>query len=151
MEKILIRTEKLHAKAFWYATPHERHPSGRSRAAHGALLAVAELRLGRQLERGRLRRDHVHEGAALLPREDVRAAVIATAAASGVREGSMRFWMSAGQGGFGLSPKECVRTNLYVVAVDRETPPAVERGWTLATSGVAIKPLGKSSPSGSHR
>ena len=113
---------------------HRGHSVFDTAAIHGGYLYELEQHLDRFYNSARLAR------IALLPREDVRAAVVATAAASGVREGSMRFWMSAGQGGFGLSPKECVRTNLYVVAVDRETPPEVERGWTLATSGVAIKP-----------
>ena len=43
-----------------------------ARAVDGALLAVAELGLGRELERGRLRGDDVHERAALLAGEHVR-------------------------------------------------------------------------------
>lgn len=40
--------------------------------------------------------------------EQMRQIIIDTAAASGWRDASVRYWLSAGQGGFGLASTECV-------------------------------------------
>src|SRR5919106_5965305 len=43
------------------------------------------------------------------PKEHLRQIVLDTAAASGRSDGSVRYWLSAGPGGFGLGSAECVR------------------------------------------
>ena len=85
-------------------------------------------------------------------RARVRDLCLATAAAGGVRErGSVRYWLSAGRGGFGLSPAECqprhtspsgpLTAQLYVAAIEDGPPTArPEVGWRLVTSGVEAKP-----------
>ncbi len=84
-----------------------------------------------------------------LSRSRVRELCLATAAAGGVRErGSVRYWLSAGRGGFGLSPGECVSASgeggtaqLYIAAIEDGPPTArPEIGWRLVTSGVEAKP-----------
>jgi len=69
---------------------------------------------------------------------------LATAAAGGVRErGSLRYWLSAGRGGFGLSPFECIGgAHFYIAAIEdagsgKYRP---EEGWRVVTSGVEAKP-----------
>ncbi|XP_075265386.1 uncharacterized protein LOC142357725 [Convolutriloba macropyga] len=70
-----------------------------------------------------------------------------TAAASGVKNGFLRFWMSAGKGGFGLGSSECIRPAFYCIA----TKPPVQRlygpedeemgipTWRAKTTPVGIK------------
>ncbi|CAG9462626.1 unnamed protein product [Pedinophyceae sp. YPF-701] len=79
-------------------------------------------------------------------REGMRTAILHTAAASCVENGSVRYWLSAGRGGFGLSGKECVRPSFYCIVygstpaeADPEEEPAHLRGWKVMTSSVPIK------------
>jgi 4-amino-4-deoxychorismate lyase len=76
------------------------------------------------------------------PREHLRQIVLDTAAASGRRDGSVRYWLSAGPGGFALGPAECVGSSFYVVIFRQEAYP--ERYYTdgmkLVTSSIPIKP-----------
>ena len=52
----------------------------------------------------------------------------------------MRYWLGAGRGGFGLSPRECVAPSFYVVAYETEEDPDEQmRGWRIKTSSVPIK------------
>ncbi len=44
--------------------------------------------------------------------------VVDTAAASGVRDGSVRYWLSPGPGGFSFSPTECEEPCFYCVIFD---------------------------------
>ncbi len=77
-----------------------------------------------------------------LPREKMRQIILDTAAASGKRDGSVRYWLSAGPGGFGLGPAECVASSFYVVVFKQDFYP--ERYYTegvkVVTSEVPIKP-----------
>ena len=41
-----------------------------------------------------------------------------TVVASGCRQGSLRYWLSAGLGGFGLSSNECDKSTFYAVVID---------------------------------
>src|SRR5919108_3585533 len=41
-----------------------------------------------------------------MAREQMRQIILETAAASGRRHGAVRYWLSAGPGGFGISPSE---------------------------------------------
>ncbi|HWH77002.1 MAG TPA: aminotransferase class IV, partial [Candidatus Binatus sp.] len=41
------------------------------------------------------------------PREHLRKIILETAAASRQRDGSVRYWLSAGPGGYGIGPAEC--------------------------------------------
>ena len=74
--------------------------------------------------------------------DELRQIVIDTAAASGQRNASVRYWLSAGPGGFGLSSGECVGSSFYVMIF--RPVPEPERfytdGVTLVTSTVPIKP-----------
>jgi 4-amino-4-deoxychorismate lyase len=48
-------------------------------------------------------------------REELRQIILDTAAASRHRDGSIRYWLSAGPGGYGLGPGECVGSSFYVI------------------------------------
>jgi len=76
------------------------------------------------------------------PRERLRQIILDTAAASRQREGSMRYWLSSGPGGFGLGPGECVGSSFYVIVFKQEAYPEsyYSEGVKLFTSHVPIKP-----------
>jgi len=76
------------------------------------------------------------------PRERLRQIVLETAAASGRREGSVRYWLSAGPGGYGLGPAECVGSSFYVIVFKQEAYPEsyYREGIKVITSHVPIKP-----------
>src|ERR1044071_6853901 len=57
------------------------------------------------------------------PRERLRQIVLDTAAASAQREASVRYWLSAGPGGYGLGPAECVGSSFYVIIFKQEAYP----------------------------
>ena len=73
---------------------------------------------------------------------EMRRIIIDTAAASGWRDASVRYWLSAGQGGFGLSPAECVNSSFYVMIFRGQTSPEsyYTEGMKVVSSNVAIKP-----------
>jgi 4-amino-4-deoxychorismate lyase len=75
-------------------------------------------------------------------REKLRQIILDTAAASGKRDGSVRYWLSAGPGGFGLGPAECVASSFYVVVFKQDFYPETyySQGIKVATSSVPIKP-----------
>lgn len=74
--------------------------------------------------------------------EQMRQIILETAAASGQREASVRYWLSAGPGGFGLSSGECVGSSFYVMIFRAELYPesTYTRGMKVMTSTVPIKP-----------
>jgi 4-amino-4-deoxychorismate lyase len=76
------------------------------------------------------------------PRERLRRIILDTAAASGKRDGSVRYWLSAGPGGFGLGPAECVGSSFYVVIFKQDFYPEsyYREGVKVVTSKVPIKP-----------
>ena len=76
------------------------------------------------------------------PRERLREIILETAAASRRREGSVRYWLSAGPGGYGLGPAECVGSSFYVIVFKQEAYPEsyYRDGMKLVTSQVPIKP-----------
>jgi len=76
------------------------------------------------------------------PLSALRQIIIDTAAASGRRAGSVRYWLSAGPGGFGLGPAECAGSSFYVIVFGADTYPAsyYTGGIKVVTSTVPIKP-----------
>eukprot|EP00897_Mesotaenium_endlicherianum_P005412 jgi/Mesen1/489/ME001024S10720 len=85
-----------------------------------------------------------------ISREEVRHIIVETAAVSGVRDGHVRYWFSAGIGGFHLTTSECVRPSFYAIALANVPPrpstaapaPAAEAkavGVKVVTSSVPIK------------
>jgi 4-amino-4-deoxychorismate lyase len=76
------------------------------------------------------------------PRERLRQIILETAAAGRQREASVRYWLSAGPGGYGLGPAECVGSSFYVIIFKQEAYPETyyEEGIRLITSDVPIKP-----------
>src|SRR5919109_1299949 len=76
------------------------------------------------------------------PREELRQIILDTAAASRQREGSVRYWLSAGPGGFALGPAECVGSSFYVIIFKQEFYPTsyYTEGVRVITSAVPIKP-----------
>jgi 4-amino-4-deoxychorismate lyase len=75
-------------------------------------------------------------------RDQLRRIILETAAASGRRDGSVRYWLSAGPGGFGLGPGECVSGSFYVVVFGGDAYPQsyYTDGVRVVTSQVPIKP-----------
>ena len=76
------------------------------------------------------------------PPEKLRRIIMETAAASGRRDGSVRYWLSSGPGGFALAPTECVGSSFYVVVFAGENYPDsfYTDGVKVVTSTVPIKP-----------
>ena len=76
------------------------------------------------------------------PRERLREIILDTAAASRRRDGSVRYWLSAGPGGYALGPAECVGSSFYVIVFKQEAYPETyyQTGIKLITSQVPIKP-----------
>ncbi len=76
------------------------------------------------------------------PPAELRRIILDTTAASGQREGSVRYWLSAGPGGFGLAPSECVGSSFYVVVFKAERYPEsfYTEGVKVVTSTIPIKP-----------
>ena len=74
--------------------------------------------------------------------QEMRQIIIDTAAASGWRDASVRYWLSVGQGGFGLSAAECVGSSFYVMIFRGQISPEsyYTEGMKVITSNVAIKP-----------
>jgi len=62
-------------------------------------------------------------------RAQVRRTVLETAAVARVMDGSVRLWLGAGRGGYGLSPAECRRPSLHV-AVYTPRPPLRDTALT---------------------
>ena len=75
-------------------------------------------------------------------KEQLRQIILDTVAAGGKRDGSVRYWLSAGPGGFGLGTGECIGSTFYVVVFKQEAYP--ERYYTggmkVVTSTIPIKP-----------
>jgi 4-amino-4-deoxychorismate lyase len=76
------------------------------------------------------------------PRQELRRIILDTAAASHQRDGSIRYWLSAGPGGYRLGPAECVGSSFYVIVFKQEAYPEsyYNKGITIITSKVPIKP-----------
>ena len=51
-------------------------------------------------------------------RDELIAMVVDTAASSGARDGIVRYWLTAGPGGFSFMPAECEETCFYCVVLD---------------------------------
>jgi len=75
-------------------------------------------------------------------REQLRQIILETAAASGKRDGSVRYWLSAGPGGFALGPAECTGSSFYVIVFKQEFYPQsyYTEGVKVITSQIPIKP-----------
>lgn len=74
-------------------------------------------------------------------RRVVTSLILRVAAAGGSREGQLRFYASAGPGGFALDQSECVKSVFYCVAVKkRQDAEKTNRGVAVVTSSVPIKP-----------
>eukprot|EP00955_Chlamydomonas_euryale_P028840 304062-Chlamydomonas_euryale.AAC.9 len=55
--------------------------------------------------------------------------------------GIVKFWASAGRGGFGMSSAECASSSIYALATSENTLP-IDRtvGWAACTSPIPPKP-----------
>jgi len=76
------------------------------------------------------------------PRKQLRQIILDTAAVSGHRDASVRFWLSAGPGGFSLDPSECIGSGFYVMIFKGEVYPEsfYTKGIKVVTSTVPMKP-----------
>jgi 4-amino-4-deoxychorismate lyase len=76
------------------------------------------------------------------PLAQLRQIIIDTAAVSGQRDASVRYWLSVGPGGFGLSSAECVGSSFYVMIFRglRYPESFYTEGMKVVTSPVPIKP-----------
>ncbi|GAB4816094.1 hypothetical protein N2152v2_003140 [Parachlorella kessleri] len=75
--------------------------------------------------------------------EQMRRTILETTAASCKVNGFVRYMLSAGRGGFGLSGNECLRPSLYVMVYTHDKSDGEEgaylKGWKVKTSPVPIK------------
>ncbi|MBR5051363.1 MAG: aminotransferase class IV [Desulfovibrio sp.] len=73
--------------------------------------------------------------------EDLRRHVLEVAQAAGEPDFGLRIFLGRGAGGFGISPAECPRSSLYIVAVREQAadPLLFERGVTAFASRVPPK------------
>jgi 4-amino-4-deoxychorismate lyase len=79
-----------------------------------------------------------------LSRAQLTRTILETAAASKLLDGWVRFYLSPGRGGFGLSSLECIRSSLYVMVIKRfieqeSSSDAHLTGWKVKTSPVPMK------------
>ena len=70
----------------------------------------------------------------------MRDTILATIAASGLRDAQVRYYAGAGPGGFALSHDECVDSTFYVTVVAGRAAPDPMKGVSVVTSDVPIKP-----------
>jgi 4-amino-4-deoxychorismate lyase len=81
-----------------------------------------------------------------LDESTAKSLILRVAAAGGLREGQLRFYASAGPGGFALDQAECVKSQFYCVAVKKRTntndatDSSKPRGVAVVTSSVPVKP-----------
>lgn len=72
-------------------------------------------------------------------REGIRRILIQTVSASKCRNGSLRYWLSAGPGDFQLSPSNCHGSSLYAIVI-QDSSTSDHKGVKVVTSSVQIKP-----------
>lgn len=71
-------------------------------------------------------------------RATMKTILIQTVRASKCRQGSLRYWLSAGPGDFLLSPSGCPRTAFYAIVIRGQSPSSQE-GVRVVTSLIPIK------------
>lgn len=72
-------------------------------------------------------------------KETTKRILIQTVSASTCKNGSLRYWLSAGPGDFQLSPSGCYHSALYAVVIQDQSPPNY-KGIKVTTSSIPIKP-----------
>jgi 4-amino-4-deoxychorismate lyase len=72
----------------------------------------------------------------LYSRDRIRKIIMETCAASLIKEGEVRFWLSVGRGGFGLTTRECIMPSFYVQVIERkmDTPEFTELQRVISTT-----------------
>lgn len=70
-------------------------------------------------------------------RQTLRNILVETTAASHCKDGSLRYWLSAGPGGFSLSCKQCTHASFYAIVLDYEHEPS--EAVTVVTSSIPMK------------
>ena len=120
---------------------HRGHSVFDTATLTGGMLYQLDPHLDRLLRSAELAWE-INPGAPYVAREELRQIILDTAAASRQREGSVRYWLSAGPGGFGLGPAECVGSSFYVIVFNQELYPAsyYTDGMKVITSNIPIKP-----------
>lgn len=68
----------------------------------------------------------------------IRSIFIQIVSASKCREGSLRYWLSAGPGDFLLSPSGCHNPAVYAIVIQSQSPPDY-KGVKVVTSSIPIK------------
>ena len=76
------------------------------------------------------------------PREELRDIIVQTAATSGQRDGSIRYWISSGPGSFGLAPASSAEPGFFVMIFGGLSYPATwyTQGLRVMTTTYPIKP-----------
>lgn len=73
------------------------------------------------------------------PRETFKQIILHLAASSNLKEGAMRYWLSAGPGDFSVSFPRCPQSAFYSIAIDKKFTRTME-GSKVVTSSVPMKP-----------
>uniref|UniRef100_A0A1D1Y180 Branched-chain-amino-acid aminotransferase-like protein 3, chloroplastic n=2 Tax=Anthurium amnicola TaxID=1678845 RepID=A0A1D1Y180_9ARAE len=71
-------------------------------------------------------------------RASMRSILIQTVSASKSRQGSLRYWLSAGPGDFLLSPSGCPNSAFYAIVIHDQSP-SKQKGVKVVTSSIPIK------------
>lgn len=72
-------------------------------------------------------------------KKEIRKILIQTVSASKCKQGSLRYWLSAGPGDFKLSPSHCHQPSLYAIVIEDRSP-SNQKGVRVITSSIPIKP-----------
>lgn len=73
-------------------------------------------------------------------RSTMRSILIQTVSMSKCKQGSLRYWLSAGPGDFQLTPTSCMNSAFYAVVIQLESLPS-PAGCKVITSTIPMKPL----------
>lgn len=73
-------------------------------------------------------------------RETMRNILIQTVIASKCKNGSLRYWLSAGYGNFLLSPSGCAEPTFYAIVIQTSASQPDHKGVKVITSSIPIKP-----------
>jgi hypothetical protein len=85
------------------------------------------------------------------PREHLRQIILETAAASHQRDASVRYWLSAGPGGYGLGPAECVGSSFLPRRHQAHQQPGADQATPVRAHQVNQLLAQRARPFGSQR
>lgn len=113
---------------------HRGHAVFDTAIIHRGLIYELEEHLDRLLRSAAAAKIRGH-----LPREQLRDIILATASASGLEEGFIRYWLSVGPGGFSVAPAECPVPTFYCLVIAQDVKPDMSSGMRMITAKTPMK------------